>query len=392
MSRLVYQLKHLLPFCVSTGKKVLPFLRAQKKRDLILGGAIVALLMLGTLFLGSRTPPPKDPPPFIVQTRSFESTPLSLKLSLNGKSETVRSVVLKAETRGVVAQLFAKQGTVLRHKQEILKLKEAGHPERLLEAQAALKYRLMEMKSDKRLGTKGLKAENALAQSQAALEKAKADLIEAEKSFKDLIILAPFDGFIEEKLVNVGDYVAEGTPLVKILDLNPITVICFVSEQDIHHFALGREAAVVFPHFRQEAGQQQDKPFKGKVTFISKEADPQTRTYRLEMEIPNPDLAIPAGLTAHVSLQKKLVEAHRIPASALVLSDSGLVGVKIFQEGKALFKAVQILESTPNEVVVTGLPAQMTLITYGGHFVSSGETVVAQKEETAPSAPPAPAL
>ncbi len=124
---------------------------------------------------------------------------------------------------------------------------------------------------------------------------------------------------------------------------------------------------------------------QGKVRFVADRADAQTRTFRVEVELPNADNTLRDGVSADIHIPVKKLQAVHISPGILVLDDNGTVGVRIVQEGKVYFRPVQIVSDGPDGMWIAGLPDRVNVITVGQEFVTDGETVktVAGKSETA---------
>ena len=93
----------------------------------------------------------------------------------------------------------------------------------------------------------------------------------------------------------------------------------------------------------------------GQVTFMSRSADPTTRTFRVEMSVPNGDLSIRDGQTADILIEADGAQAHLLPQSALTLNNNGDLGVRVVDDGKSMFTQVSILRDTSKGVWVNGL-------------------------------------
>jgi multidrug efflux system membrane fusion protein len=118
------------------------------------------------------------------------------------------------------------------------------------------------------------------------------------------------------------------------------------------------------------------KVFEGKVKFISSSANPVTRTFRVEISVPNPESDIKDGMTAEVSLKGIERIAHLVPVSILRLDNRGNLGIRtINTDGLVAFKEVDIIEDTGIGAWITGLETISTIITVGQDYVSQGEKV-----------------
>jgi multidrug efflux system membrane fusion protein len=122
----------------------------------------------------------------------------------------------------------------------------------------------------------------------------------------------------------------------------------------------------------------------GTIRFVAKTASPTTRTYRVEIELPNPDGKIPDGITAEVSLPLSAVPATRVPRSALTFSSAGNLGVRAVRADDTVeFVAINVVEDEQGFMWVTGIADSSRVIVQGQDFVREGQAV---------EAVPAPAL
>ena len=120
----------------------------------------------------------------------------------------------------------------------------------------------------------------------------------------------------------------------------------------------------------------------GQVTFLSRSADPQTRTFRVEIEVPNDDLRIRDGQTAEIAIASAGVKAHLLPQSALTLNDDGTLGVRLVDEDAVVsFAPVEIMRDTMDGTWVTGLPDVANVIVVGQEYVTAGVTVAPTYDE-----------
>ena len=112
------------------------------------------------------------------------------------------------------------------------------------------------------------------------------------------------------------------------------------------------------------------------MRFISPTADPATRTFRVEIEAPNPDGAIRDGITAEIRLATGSAPAHRLSPAVLTLDDRGVLGVRTVGPGEIVrFMPVSILAEGSDGVWVSGLPETVEVITVGQEYVKDGERV-----------------
>ena len=114
---------------------------------------------------------------------------------------------------------------------------------------------------------------------------------------------------------------------------------------------------------------------QGVVNFVSRSADPNTRTFRVEIAADNPDEAIRDGMTAEIAIPLAGQRAHLIPQAALTLNDAGEMGVRTAKDGEARFLPVTVLRDEQRGVWVLGLPETADVIYVGQEYVSEGRAI-----------------
>jgi RND family efflux transporter MFP subunit len=211
--------------------------------------------------------------------------------------------------------------------------------------------------------------ENAL----AGIEAARAAVAAAEDQIARLSIHAPFEGVLESDTAELGALMQPGAACATIIQLDPIKIVGFVPENEVERVAVGAEAGARLSGMRDVLGE---------VVFVSRSADPVTRTFRVEILVDNPELAIRDGQTAEIAIRADGVPAHLLPQSALTLDDDGALGVRtVAEDGTARFLPVTLLRDTLDGVLVTGLPDTVDVITVGQEFVSDGVPVAPSFQE-----------
>jgi len=212
-----------------------------------------------------------------------------------------------------------------------------------------------------------LRAQSAIASAQAGIEAAQAGVAAATREIDKLTIVAPFSGLLETDTVELGALMQMGTPCATIIQLNEIKLVGFVPEADVAKVNVGAMAGA-----RLTSGQE----VRGRVTFLSRSADPLTRTFRVEVTVANDDLNISDGQTAEILVASDGQTAHLIAQSSLTLDDDGVLGVRTVAEGNIVaFMPVTLLRDTAQGVWVAGLPEAVDIITVGQEFVIDGVRV-----------------
>ena len=183
-------------------------------------------------------------------------------------------------------------------------------------------------------------------------------------------VKAPFSGFIEQ-IVKPGNFLERGQVCATIIQLNPISFIAGVPEYDINKVRVGQKV-----NLELVTGQK----INGKLTFVSKSASPDTRTFIVESQIENPKGLVKDGLTANMTIEIDKVKAHKISPSILLLNDGGKLGIRIVINSKiAKFIEITILEDSEEGLWVTDIPEDVEIIIQGQGFVEDGQEVLTNR-------------
>lgn len=289
------------------------------------------------------------------------------KLILRGKTDSKRSVDVKAEITGNVVSRPAQRGSRVKSGDVLCQLAVDDRDVAVAEANAALKDAQIFYQGTLKLQQRGLQSETAIASAKAKLESAKAQVRRQALNLARTRIVAPFGGVVEDLQMNVGDYAIPGAVCATLIDLDPMLVRADVTESEVDNMEVGTLVSGT-----TSSGTQ----IVGTLTFIGKQSDPMTRTYPIEITVENNDYTLRSGLTITAKMQLGEVHAHKISPALFTLNDAGDLGVRTIDDDNVVeFFKVEIIEDNNEGAWVTGLPDTITLITVGQEFVLTGETV-----------------
>ena len=339
--------------------------------------ALLVLLWLASgLFTSAKAPTPNlldalqaasdSSLPSVVVER-IRSEPRNKSRILRGKTASQQTASISTEISGRVTSRPVARGARVAEGQILCEIATDDRAALVAEARAAVAQAEIEYN-----GALVLRSDNLLAEAQAAqlstrLEAAKANLLRRELDLSRTKVKAPFSGVVDTQPMVVGDLARVGDVCATLINLDPILVEVSVPERDIGALRLGEAVSA-----RTSTGND----LEGSITFIGSQADDVTRTYPIEVTVPNADYQIRAGLTAAVNLTGEAVSAHRVSPSLFTLNDDGALGLRtIDQENRVEFYPVIIIEDSPDGAWVTGLPENARLITIGHEFVAEGQTV-----------------
>lgn len=308
-----------------------------------------------------------DGPLFRVSVQTFDSAPREARLVVRGRTEADARVTVKAQTAGIVEAVYFAKGSRVGKGDMLCSLAPGAREAALAESNAALARAKLDHDASSRLAEGNVATSLELARSKAALDAAAAAVKKSELELERTNIAAPFSGIVEEQPAKLGDFVGVGAPCAVLVAADPMLVVGAVSERQVGRLEPGMTGTA-----KLVTGEE----VRGKLRFVASTADPSTRTFRIELAVPNPQGRLRDGVTATMSIVLKGEPAHVLPHSALTLNDAGQIGVRAIEKGDTVrFMPVELLGDDDKWAWVAGLPKQVTLIMAGHEFVSDGQRV-----------------
>ncbi len=201
----------------------------------------------------------------------------------------------------------------------------------------------------------------------AIVEQRRADLALAQQALSDATIVAPFDGAIAARLASAGDYVSVGNPIARLVRFDPLRVRIQVPERDAALVHVGQTARIELAGLA--AGTQ------ASIVRTAPALTDRSRTLLVELELPNPNLALRPGSFAAVDIT---VDPERlalaIPVAALV-SFAGVEKVFQLEDGIATERRVQVGRRAADRVeILSGISTGARVVLSPGNL-KSGATV-----------------
>jgi multidrug efflux system membrane fusion protein len=288
---------------------------------------------------------------------------------VRGRTEAARTVSVRSETAGIVAATPAVEGSYVSRGTILCRLNVDAREASLAQARAAVRSRELTRQATVDLSAKGYRSQTQVLQDQANLDSARAALRQAEIAMEQTNIRAPFNGVFDRREAEVGAYLAPGQPCGTVIELDPLLIVADLPETEAGKFQIGAPAT---------AELVSGEAINGTVRYIARDADPQTRTYRVEVTARNPKLIARSGLSAQIRVSAGQGPAHLIQVSSLVLDSAGRQGVRYVDSGGIVrFAPVNLIDESPAGAWVTGLSGAVKIITVGQSYVAEGQKVLA---------------
>jgi len=295
--------------------------------------------------------------------------PHSRKLTVAGRTEADKRVTVTARTGGVLTELRVKRGMWVKQGEIIAILSDEAREAQVAQAEAVVTQKRTELDAKRALIMTGTLPRLQLVDLEAQVKAAEAALAGAEAERDRGVVRAPWSGVVHDVPVEVGQaaFSFAGREIATLVALDPMLAVVEVAERKLAGIKVGDTADV-----RLVTGELAS----GKIRFVAKTASQTTRTYRVEIELPNADGKIPDGITAEVAMPLSPTPATRIPRSALTFSSTGNLGVRAVGADETVeFVPVNVVEDEQGFMWVTGIAEGSRVIVQGQDFVREGQKV-----------------
>jgi multidrug efflux system membrane fusion protein len=342
--------------------------------------ALLALYMLSGLVRCGREVPEQSAdaqnighPVITVLARDVETESIFRTIRITAKTLPSRGVELKAQTTGTIEEVMAKRGSVLSAGDEIAAIELKDRLERLEQAKATLSQAQFEFDAAERLEERDLRSASQVAQALSSLRGSEQMVRAMELDIEHTRIRASFDGILQDRYVELGDYLGIGDPVARVIDIDPIIVAGDVTEDQVGHLKPGQHGIATL---------SDGTVIEGYIRYVASEANQEARTFAVELEVANPELVIHAGVTASIIIETEEVRAVRVDKDFLATTDEGRIGIKVVDgDNRVRFIEADKQELGPDSIWITGLPEKIRLITRGQGYTLEGDLVEVVMEE-----------
>ena len=301
-----------------------------------------------------------------VRTETYQIQPMPIEVPLRGRTKAKSSVTVTPETSGVVMAINVEKGQRVAVGDLICTLDQGDRAAAVAQAEASLAQAQTQFDTNAALRKKGVSPANSAAEFEVALKSAQVAFDNATTEFGRTSVKTQVAGVVQDPLASVGSMLTPGTPCATVVELDPMLFIGVVPEARI---ALAKEGLAA------KVETVNGQTVEGKVSYIASVADEATRSFPVEIEIPNADGAVRSGVTATAIVSMGTAPAHLLPQSVMTLDDDGTLGVRAVKDGVVEFYPITILSDSRQGVWVTGLPPKVDIITMGQEYVTSGQKV-----------------
>lgn len=223
-----------------------------------------------------------------------------------------------------------------------------------------------------KLSAEGLGTSQQLDQARMAVDGAELNMRQARVALGKAVVSSPLTGIVATKYSDTGEFAGPGAPLAEIVVLDPLVVRALVPESLVPFLKQGQTVPVDFPALGQSV--------QGTVYRQALVANGPTRTFPVEIHIPNPERALLPGMRARVKVRKKTWEnVVVVPRDAVLEGYAGQEAMVVTNSPEGEVSELRKVRLGPGRadqvVVLEGLAAGEKLITRGHRSIVSGTQV-----------------
>lgn len=302
-----------------------------------------------------------------VEVARVQPSSAEMRRTLPGEVEGFRDAKLASSLGGFVERVLVKDGDVVKQGQTLVLIDSQLHAARRDQAKA-------ELDQAERERARAEKLEKALAPAQR--EQAETRALAAKAAYKTAeiqasrgVIRAPFHGVVAEVQVEPGEVAVPGTPLLRVVQLDPIKVTISVPDRDVVSITKGLGAKVMTD--------ARSGVFDGKVARVNPVSDTQTRTFKVDVEVPNADRRLLPGMIARVSLESGATEERMVLPQHVLVTRRDSNGVFVVENDVARWRPLELGALVGNQVIVEGgLAAGESVVVTGHRELADGDPVM----------------
>ena len=308
-------------------------------------------------------------PPAAVIVAEVLHQPVEAEIRLVGTVRPRRVSLVAAPTEGLVVERRREDGDYVRAGDPIFRLANDRLQAALAEARADVEWRSFEHRQSEALYRTDAASEEEMRAAAYQLARARAKLRDLSAQNDDLLIRAPFSGYLIRSFTEVGQWLNRGGQVVRLISTDTVRVYVDVPERHVGALRVGDAARVFVAALGGD-------PLPGRIAVLSAEGYPESHSFPVVVGVVNRGGRLRSHMSAEVSFAAaradSLLLVHK---DALVNSPMGQV-VYLAVEGKAEMRPVRVGQAHQGYVAVEGdLPAGALAIVRGNERLQPGQDV-----------------
>ena len=265
-------------------------------------------------------------PPITVSTVEAESQTWGQSLRSVGSIEPIQGIVVEAESSGRVDSIHFKNGQEVNEDDLLIQLDVDVELAQLKSAEATARLAKIEHERTAKLRESGSVPQSALDAAVADLDRADAEVENIKAIINRKTITAPFAGRVGIRQINLGQFVAQGSPVVALQSYDKVYVNFSLPQQALSRVEVGFPIILTTDAF-------DGLEFKGEVTALSPEIDPSTRTIEVQGTLDNEDGKLRAGLFVRTEVVLPVLnDVVAIPTTSILYAPYGNSVYKVIED------------------------------------------------------------
>ena len=356
------------------------------KRVLI--ALVLVLLILGGIFaykyyVGMKIEEAmsgKKPPPVTVSAREAGTATWRPVLAAVGSFHAVNGVEVSGEVAGLVTAIRFASGQEAAEGDPLVQLDTRTDRDTLESLLVARDLARIQFERLQTLVERNMAPQSELDEARAKYKQAKAEVARQQTIINKKTIKAPFSGVLGIRQVNLGQYFAPGTPLVRLQSLDPIYVRFSLPQQHLQDIELRQEISV-------KVDAWPDTAFQGRITAIAPSIGETTRNFQIQATLDNTDKKLKPGMFGRVAIQlPRQNDVLTLPQTAINYNPYGDVIFVLEKstehiEGQPVYTAVRRFVSTGGQrgdqvAIHKGIQVGDLVVTVGQHKLREGARVL----------------
>ena len=368
------------------------------KRQAIAGAVVLAIIAVALYFIFRKRPQPEVHPTVVVETVTTDD--MEIYGEYVGRIRAQQFVEIRARVEGYLEEMLFEEGTYIKKDQVLFVIDPKLYKARVDGARAQLqKDKALELKAKRDLdrirplfeqnAASQLDLDNAIASYESAVSAvimSEADLAQAELALGYTTVRSPISGYISERNVDIGTLVGPGgkSLLATIVKSDTVRVDFSMTALDYlrskeRNVNLGHQDPTRGwnPYITVTLADDSVYPYEGLVDFADPQVDPQTGTFSVRAEMPNPDHVLLPGQFTKVKLLLDVREgAVVVPSKAVIIEKGGAFIYVIRPDNVAERRFIELGPETDNMMIVErGLIPGERIVVEGYHKLTPGMTV-----------------
>ena len=306
-----------------------------------------------------------------VEVIVLEASDAELELDLPGEIGGEHDANLAAANGGFVERVFVQEGEQVDKGQALAYVDAGLYRAQLDQAEAQHEQAKADLERVQKLGDLASPAQIQGAQTSVKVAAAAVD--QARNRLARAIIRAPFAGVVAGIAVEQGEATGPGATVMRVVQLDPAIVDLAVSDRDVLSLEPGLPVTVSVA--------SRSETFAGKVARVSPAADLRTRSFKVEVEVPNPDRRLMPGMIARVEVSRPLAQNAVVVPQEWIVTRRDKRGIFVVTESTATWRDVELGEVIHDRVVVeSGVKPGDRIVITGHRDLVDGDPLLVSRE------------